>query len=217
MTIVYRACSTGNQNKIRPIKDKAELVEKCFNSFLKAFNGVDYDLTVLLDKPTPRLRKLFKDYVVEETYYTNFNEGNVKSFHRQIDIALSKKSAQFLFIEDDYYFLPYSGKVIVNSNLPLFTPYDHPDYYFDKRHDYETKVVLAGNHHWRKVSATTLTFGGSTEFLTAEASFIKKFGWADYPMWLEITNRYNLYAPIPSLATHMETQYLSPVIYWNFA
>ena len=45
---------------------------------------------------------------------------------------------------------------------------------------------------------------------------MKKYGWADHPMWLDITKRKKLYYPIPSLATHTEIEYLSPSIDWKY-
>jgi hypothetical protein len=45
---------------------------------------------------------------------------------------------------------------------------------------------------------------------------MKLFGWADEPMWKEITKDHSLVQAVPSLATHMETPYLAPNIDWNF-
>lgn len=213
MNIIYRACSTGNADKVRPIQDKYILVKTCFDSFIKAFEGVDYSLTVLLDKPTPEFREIFKGHTLEESFHTTFDEGNTGSFHRQLEIATDSATPYFFFVEDDYLFVPQAGKHIVDfvkNNSGFFTPYDHPDYYRDERHLYERNVVVY-SHHWGSVSATTLTFGGHRDTLLSEIDTIKRYGWADYPMWLDITQRHKLYAPLPSLATHMESEHLAPL------
>lgn len=225
LTVIYRACSTGNPDKIRPIQDKYDLVKTCFNSMLRAFGGVEYKLIVLLDKPTNEFRDIFNCMSLdgyEETFYIDWNEGNVKSFHRQLDIARSglelRGRGEFLLVEDDYYFLPGSGTIISKAvkELPFITPYDHPGYYSEKTHHYKKDVVIAGGHHWMNVISTTLTFGGQCSYLRKEIDTMKKYAWADHPMWCDVTKRIPLYAPIPSLATHMETQYLAPVIDWKF-
>lgn len=219
MIIVYRACAVGSY-KERPIEDKFDLVKTCFGSFRKAFEGLDYNLVVLLDKPTAQFRQIFEGVdTVEETFYSSFDEGNIKSFHRQIELGM-EHGGPFLFIEDDYLFLPTAGKHIYDalhteeSEEFFITPYDHPDYYRDERHQYERIVRMMGDYHWGSVSATTLTFGGTRKALEAERSTILSYGWADYPMWCDVTKRTPLYAAIPSLATHMETPHLAPGVNW---
>jgi hypothetical protein len=213
--IVYRACSVGGL-KERPIEDKRELVKTCFTSFLKAFGGVDYSLKILLDKPNTEFRELFKGHDVEESFYADFSEGNTRSFHRQIDIAL-EKGKDFLFVEDDYFWLDGKPVELALKEVDGFiTPYDHPGYYSEDIHSYDKKVRVMGNHHWQRVISTTLTFGGKYEHLKQEAETMKKYGWADHPMWLNVTKRLPLYSPIPTLATHMETPHLSPCVDWPF-
>jgi len=218
LLVVYRACSVGSKAKKRPIQGKINLVSVCFESFLKAFKNTDIQLKVLLDKPTNELRKIFAGYDTEETYYSTFTEGNIGSFHRQIDLALEVETP-FLFVEDDYFFLPNSGEKIVSAlkEFPFITPYDHPGYYSEERHKYPRKITVIGNHHWATIKSTTLTFGGKHESLLKEAKTMKKYGWADSPMWEDITQRMELYAPIPTFATHCEVDYLSPSIDWRFA
>lgn len=213
MIVIYRACPVGSL-KNRPISDKLELVETCFKSFLKAFGGVDYELNVLIDKPNKEIRDIFKGFDIEETYYTSFDEGNTKSFHRQIEIALEHEG-KFLFCEDDYYWLPEAGKIISQIDLPFFTPYDHPNYYLASKHlDRKESVLMNGGWHWRTIDSTTLTFGGQVEELRKEADLIRSYGWADEPMWNDIIQRVSLFAPVPTLATHMETEWLSPKVDW---
>lgn len=204
MIIIYRACSKGSPYK--GIGDKQDLVKECFTSFKKAFRPLDFDLVVLLDKPTKKLREIFRGENVEETYHEGFDMGNTASFHRQVDIALSSAHKSFLFVEDDYMWLPKAGEKIIGNKLPFFTPYDHPDYYLGGIHDYEREVVVENNWHWQTVSATTLTFGGQTELLRKEEDTIKSYGWADYNMWTDLVRRHKLYAPMPTLAGHIDVK-----------
>lgn len=217
MIIIYRACSQGNPSKNRPITPKVELVRRCFGSFLKAFDGVECEVRILLDKPTNEFREIFKGFKVEESYYADFNEGNIRSFHRQLDIACESDHPDFLLIEDDYYFLPHAGKVIEGNALSFYTPYDHPRHYDEDGHMNERQLITVDNNwHWRTIKSTTLTFGGKTDFLRDEVATMKKYGWADHPMWVDVTQRVALWSPIPSLATHMEVEHLSFCIDWDF-
>lgn len=211
MIVIYRACSLGSPYKGKI--DKPEVVKRCFKSFKKAFKDVDYDLVVLLDKPTPKMRDIFKGENVEETFYAGFDEGNTSSFHRQLDIATSTAHKSFFLCEDDYEFAPSAGQIIKDATqaLDFLTPYDHPDYYFRDIHEYKREVVLTAGRHWQSVSATTLTFAGKVETLKKEMDCMKRYGWADYDMWLDVTERYNLWAAIPSLATHMDEEFIAPM------
>lgn len=215
MIVIYRACSVGTSKK-RPIEDKIELVRICFNSFRDAFKGVKHDLIVLLDKPNQALRNIFEGINKrEEFFYPSFDEGNTGTFHRQIEIALERKD-QFFFVEDDYYFLPESGRKIVEAlkHFDFLTPYDHPGYYREKIHKYKRDIKLIGDQHWQTVISTTLTFAGKYGVLREEFATMQKYGWADHPMWCDITKRYKLWSPIPTLATHMEKPHLSPCVDW---
>lgn len=214
--IVYRACPQGNaKNKI--IEDKYELVKYCFNSFVTAFKGVDHTLKILLDKPDNKFRGLFKGYDVEESYHSGLSEGNVRSFHRQIDLALEHGEC-YLFVEDDYYFFPHAG-MIMEQAVQMFTlvsPYDHPAHYEGEFLAFGSSLVSVAGRHWRTIPSTTLTFGGGIETLAMEAETMKKYGWGDHPMFLDVTRRYPLYSPIPTLATHMEVGMLSPNVVYPF-
>lgn len=214
MLVVLRACPAPSINKIRPIEPKGELVRKCFASFKKAFEGVDYKLIVLLDKPNDEFRSIYQGEEIEELHFNGFNDGNIGTFHRQIDLALQSED-RFLFLEDDYFFLPEAGKVISQITLPFFTPYLHPDYFTNSNFRFP-KDVIFDHHYWMSINSTTLTFGGSHQALVQEAETMKRYGWQDDPMWKEITTRQQLYTPIPTLATHMETPYLSLGVDWQF-
>lgn len=214
--IIYRACPAGfAKNKV--IEDKHELVNLCFNSMLEAFDGIDYQLIVLLDKPSQKFRKLFEGHDVRESFFGDLQNGNVKSFHKQLDLVMELKK-DYLLVEDDYYFLPESGNIINEaiSSLPFITPYDHPDYYYSDLHAYKRDVIVEAGHHWQTVDSTTLTFGGQYEVLKEMVDTIKDYGITDHPMWKDVTGKYPLYSPIPTLSTHMETEFISPVTSFPF-
>lgn len=221
MNVLYRMCGSGSTTKHRPQDmDKSQLVQTCYNSFITAFMDVQPHVTFLIDKPTLDLVKLADacpfQHDIEIFHFGDFNEGNIGTFHRQLDLA--ENMDKVLFLEDDYYFLPDAGKII-NEALEVFdflTPYDHPGYYNEPVHHYKREVEVAVGRHWQTVISTCLTFAGHGNTIKGIKDVMKDFGWADHPMWVEITKHYKLWSPIPSLATHMEVEYLSPNVSWGF-
>lgn len=215
-------CGSGSTTKHRPQDmDKSQLVQTCYNSFITAFMDVQPRVTFLIDKPTLDLVKLADacpfQHDIEIFHFNDFNEGNIGTFHRQLDLA--ENMDKVLFLEDDYYFLPDAGSTInlALDTLEIITPYDHPGYYTEDVHVCRGKQVkLAAGHHWQDVLSTCLTFACKGSFIKEEKETMKKFGWADHPMWCELTQWHTLWSPIPTLATHMEVEYLSPNIRWGF-
>lgn len=217
MLVIYRLCSEGNPDKKRPIWPKMKLVEACFTSVMKAF---DCEFHFIIDKPTVELVNLVKTcshpYTMEILHTQGWMEGNEASYFRQLDVA-SEREDSVMLLEDDYYLLPNAGRKIEEAlkELTFITPYDHPGYYTETKHKYLRKVVNVGDHHWQKVIDTTLTFGASSGRIIKDNidKFKSNSVWDEH-IW-ETLGEYELWSPIPSLATHMETPYLSPVIKWQ--
>lgn len=221
MLIIYRLCPEGNPNKSRPIWPKIELIKVCFKSVIEAFKGTNVKFHFILDKITPELIQIVKSCPFESTIEPfrepSWEIGNEVTYFRQLDIASDTKES-VLLLEDDYYFLPHSGEVIINAlkELDFITPYDHIGYYTERKHDYSKQVKLVGDYHWMKVIDTTLTFGArSGELIKDNLEKFKSDSVWDEHIWKELSS-YSLWCPIPSLATHMETDYLAPSIKWEF-
>lgn len=218
LTAVYRTYPQEN-SKPRPFKGtKLELIKICFNSFLKAFEGVDLDLVILLDKTNNEHREIFKGYKTEESFYSGTIDSIVKSLHRAIDIALEKQN-KFILVEDDHYFLPGAGKIIEKAldDLEFLTAYDHPAHYDLNSYNYKRDVRLIGGQHWITVMSTTHSFAGQYQALKDEADLIKSYGFRDHVAWCDVTQRHKLWCPIPTLSTHVETGQLAPNVVWPFS
>lgn len=217
MNIIYRMCPEGNPNKHRPDNmTKMETVKTCYKSVLKAFPNAH--ITFIIDKPNVEIMELVEECPNKHDYeifhFESWNDGNVGTFHRQLDLA--QDMGKVLLLEDDYFFIPDAETIIENAldEFEFITPYDHPGYYTEAEHDYKREVELAGGRHWQTVSSTCLTFASTGERIKAVIDTMKKFGWQDHFMWLELTQEHKLWSPIPSVATHMEVEYLAP--YWRF-
>jgi len=111
-------------------------------------------------------------------------------------------------------------------------------------HNYKSRIIFE-KRHWRTVASTCCTFLTTKTVLKKTAKYLKlypKLG--DYGMWLALTKMglraalvrrprlvakiyasalkqmlvgraYNLWAPIPSIATHMVGLYLAPGVDWT--
>jgi hypothetical protein len=213
-------CPEGNPNKKRPSNlSKMELVKYCYESVITAFPRSE--ITFLVDKPNLELINLIDScpnlHTIATFHFGSWDEGNIGTFHNQLDLAV-KDGGKVLLLEDDYFFLPGAEYIIENAldKLEFLTPYDHPGYYTEDIHNYKREIIVAGGHHWQTITSTTLTFATTSKALENVIETMKKYGWQDHNMWLEITKNHKLYSPIPSLATHMESPYLAPAINWGF-
>jgi hypothetical protein len=209
MKVLYRLTSINSINKIRPVElDKQGLIELCLNSFIEGFKSINPTVHFIIDKPTVELADACDSIPFEHTIETlqtdDWNSGNLASFYRQIDLAKEADDEVF-FLEDDYYFLPNAGEEMEKA-LRIYdfvSPYHHPS------------IIPLGSvkDGWQLIPSTTLTFATHPQLITDD---FKKYGWADEPMWKEITDKYTLVQPVPSLATHMETPYLATSVDWSF-
>ena len=189
--------------------DKLGLIKMCMASFVNAFKDIQPFVHFIIDKPTIELVDLCDsiqfDHELELLHTDDWNSGNVVSFHRQIDLG-KEANDDVLFLEDDYYFLPDAGeKLLEGLKLHEFvSPYHHPS----------IKPISAVKDGWQTIPSTTLTFATNSKYIDVDV--MKEYGWADEPMWKEVTLKYSLAQPVPSLATHMETPFLAPSVDWSF-
>jgi hypothetical protein len=99
--------------------------------------------------------------------------------------------------------------------------YDHSDKYlfqngFHKNYaNLQSQIFVAGQRHWRTVPSTCYTF--ITRGKTFREDFeILKSDLMDHQMFGELEKKgRTLISPIPSLATHCMSTYLSPCISWE--
>jgi hypothetical protein len=61
-----------------------------------------------------------------------------------------------------------------------------------------------------------MTFGMTKEVFEDGKGILNKYGYLDNDVWVELSARgHKLWTPIPSFATHMVKDYLSPAIPWQ--
>jgi hypothetical protein len=189
-------------------------------SFVEAFADVKPKIFFLLDSCGLEYDEMIKkemkwDYEIEHLSCNNQNASYLIQLDRAKDL-----DDYVLFQEDDYVYLKGAGKKIQEAVkvLEFINPYDHLEFYTINKefHQPPFDIKLVENHHWRTIDFNTMTYGCHSGKLTAYWEPLHKYGFWDKDTWTEMTKAgTKLWCPIPSLATHMHSNFLSPGIDWE--
>lgn len=226
MKVFYRICPFPNGKSALFTNDKLKLTEFCLKSFVRAFKDVKPEMTFILDSCPDEYAKMIFDNVPFKKDILSFDGlGNEGSFHMQLSMAATYDGPVMLQ-EDDYFYLNEVGSILddalkcvekwFDNDNKFFTPYDHPDYYNKEWHNYEKVMHYIGDCKWMRVDSTCLTFATNGKTIKKYLDIIKSFGTADHPMWVHLKKLgCSLYSAFPSLATHMDKEFLAPNINWQ--
>lgn len=232
VTFFYR--STGPDRFPR----RPEYFDKlnCLRSFLLAFRHVAPRAAVVFlnDGPVPEEREGLMRRFGSVILLPGI--GNSPSFRRCVASALALNDGELAyFAEDDYLYVEsaFARMLDVFDTIPradYVTLFDHKDRYTrrdDARGGYSRLFVAAGQH-WRTVESTCMTFGARVRRLRSDA-WVLKLGTVprrrpkDRLMWRLLQGQHlftwkypkrMLLGPVPSLATHMDTAGLAPLVDW---
>jgi hypothetical protein len=165
-----------------------------------------------------------------------FDAGNeAQAFIFTLDLLMSsiladriKPDDYIMIVEDDYMFKPNWAKFIIEGiNLVgdqgFVAPYDHNDKYDYNIYPNLNAQLYAGNLcHWRTTPSTTNTYAGKAKVFQKFYELHKQFSQGvsvsrDHEKFIETwKSGGKLISPIPSIASHIETNYLAPCYNWNF-
>jgi len=220
--IYYRLYNQDDMTK-RPIGYSKE---NCFNNFLKVCES---PINIVCDGKCP-------EWLTQELFIHLDNVGNAQSFWRTYNEALKHGDNDWVyFAEDDYIYLPTAMTelelAIQNLDVDFITLYDHPGRYeYLPEHnltDNKNTIKLSGSRHWRSSPSTTMTFAASVNALRACYDLFDVWtnrvgftvSWELFPRLQGLRGEkdygFRLMGPMPSLATHCVTGYLSPCIDWE--
>jgi hypothetical protein len=133
--------------------------------------------------------------------------------------------------------------LLERDDVDFITPYDAPDFYENTiLHNYPSNIIFHEDRHWRTVASTCLTFMTKNRVLLEAEKPLRSYSKiSDFTMWVAITRikrfnapcqvlrraykhnpfqmifgkQYNLWAPMPSLATHMVSTHMAPGTDWE--
>jgi hypothetical protein len=216
--IIYR--HTGNVSGVGKNRPHWFSYDRSLNNILSTTEGVDF----------------IKFHLIYDGVYTgadsridcvvNFQGGTdwlsyIYAWQYAKSLSLEEKDLVY-FVENDYAFVPnwpYKVQELFETynGLEYVTPYDHPDFYNSSNYpELMTYIVLTGTHHWKTVPSST----GSiiiTKKILEEDFDIHTTVPSDRGRFelLTATRSRSVLAPVPSLTTHCEVEWLAPTIDWE--
>jgi len=222
--IAYYRISDRGFAKVKPqyINNK-----NCLNNFVKNF---EYDaLYIIADNVK---EETFQ--ILQERYHDKYTElirtklDNRRSFIFAFDHAIKNFNDDDIiyFVENDYVHCQGASQVLAEGLeiADYVTLYDHPDKYLPEYKDsWPTSCYKTKNSHWVLVPSTPMTFGTTVRSLKQDSEMFDNIirnnndTHTNSKAFFNTIAKYNnkkLATPIPSMATHGETEWLAPFINW---
>lgn len=219
INVFYRICPYQSSRSVFPDGDKLTQTKICLASFWEAFRNVTRKITFILDSCPPEYKKEIDKIIdCKKTYYEGENMGNLGSYMKQIELALKLNDKEKVyFAEDDYLYVPKAGEKLQSALdvCDFVTLYDHPDYYHAPHLTDDHINIYYFGQQWISRMSTCLTFGTRAGYIKKKRKVLEKYGVSDFAMWCELTEEYDLFSPVPSLATHAVVGLLAPNIDWQ--
>ena len=200
LAIAHRVCPALSKTAVH-FSDKFEMVQSTTASLARAINGINAQLTVILDGCPTKYEELFdKTFANTETIaYERIvtpTIGNAATYAKQHDIlsALAEKAEFLYFSEDDYLYNPVALHAMMHflrqPDVDFVTPIDHPDRYSHIVPERLKVEVRATDYcHWREVGTTCCTFMTKAETFKRAARRLAEYGRGsgDGPLWIGLT------------------------------
>ena len=220
MIVLYRITSIKSTNP-SPLyqEDKNKLNEFCLESFLKFYIDVKPKIIFLADHCD--CQTMIRDLCLKHGYdyeIRNSNHGINQAMLESYKIV-SKIDDYVLLAECDYLYRGIEGKIFLKSleELKLVSPYDHLNYYKDKKlHSATCDIKLVDGKHFRTTERNTMTWGCHSDLIKENLDMLNSHGYLDGQVWYDLKDKgYDLHVPILSMATHMVKNYLAPGVNWE--
>ena len=236
MKIIYRISDGGYA------KEKPDYIGKieCLVNFMNSLGKVEpYDVRIIADKCSEKtiqkINEVMSHYPAFILHQTSYGNG-AASFKFALEMAtLNPNDEEIIyFVEDDYVHLygwPERMKEVFDeTKVEFVTLYDHPDKYINGSDGGNprvegggevTRVIRTTTRHWKLTNSTTMTFAAKVKTLKKYSKIMEPHVNGTHPndwgMWCDIyTQGGSLVSPIPALATHGETAWLSPGVDWSY-
>jgi hypothetical protein len=205
--------------------DKINLARLCLRSFVDAFSSVGPTVNYILDNCGGEWDQMIKEVYPGNIIHLDREDKTPPmgydhtSYYKQLDLAKDVHD-YVLFQEDDYIYLPNSGKKLFDAMkaLEFVSPYDHLEFYTRTvgQHQPPFDIKLVGEQHWRTIDFCTMTWGCHSDRLLDYWDQLHLHGCWDKDTWVEMGKRgAKLWTPIPSLATHCHRDFMAPSIDWE--
>lgn len=205
-------------SKIPPVfpNDKYKLSKLCLESFKKSLEGLNFKICALLDTCPEEYTALFKEIFNKDNLeIINLdNQGNKKTFKKQIEILINQNDSEIVyFAEDDYFYIKNISnmiKLLKSGKADFVTPYEHPGCY-SSDHIIKNNVEIIDNQKYITVQHACLTFMTTKNNLIKNKRYLQIFSdWfgSDFVVWGCITlgSDYFKYIKLLSKASNYNTE-----------
>lgn len=225
--IFNRHCylSSVSINKSRP---KWFCRKKCFENLKNTMDQKNCELFIIYDENKGSLDKHFVRF---EKNIKIINSGyEADSFIKLLEyiISFDFDPETIIYIVEDDYLHVYNWCDILREGFNLgfdyITLYDHFDKYTNSYSNLNSKILISDSTHWRTTPSTTNTY--ATKFKNLKRDFDTHLKYSknlyislDHEKFIHL-NKEGKYlgSPIPGASTHVETEWMSPIIKWeNYA
>ncbi len=196
LAICYRIYPAISKIPAIHADNKYKMSELCLRSFVRALDGIEPRIWVLLDNCNQHYNDLFIKYLQPYQYeLINLNKkGNAGTFGMQMDILSKQNFSNYIyFAEDDYFYLENAFlntiNVLINNNTEFATPYNHPDYDNLPLHNYKYSIENLNGINWRNAASTTMSFMTTKNNLKKYYKIFDSYTKLNYDasMWFAIT------------------------------
>jgi len=227
LSIVYRIYP--KVSKVPPIysDNKLKLSELCLKSFKAALGNIEAKIWIILDNCPDEYKQMLDEILSGYNY--EFIEvdgiGNGQTFKMQLEILSAQSFSEYVyFAEDDYFYLPNSiemmlNTIMSNNEIHFLTPYNHLDYYQSDFHNYHIEHKYFNNKEWKKVNSTCMTFMSSKKVINECYTTLQTYSnnnW-DNSMFMTITgiNATNFSLMFKSVfnSTHLFKSYIKQFLH----
>jgi hypothetical protein len=215
--ILYRHTNHSGFGKNRPSWFS---YEKSLNNILSTIDGLDFvkfhlmfDGDCQINDSRIHCTEVFKGGSDWASYLYTWNYAK--------NLNLNDDDIVY-FAENDYAFRPewpFKAKELFSTyeDIDYVTLYDHPDFYNPNHYPGLTSYILpTKTHHWKTVPSSTGSVLVSKRIINEDFD-IHTSNPSDRGRFehLSAYKGRSVLAPIPSLSTHCEVEWLAPVIDWE--
>ena len=223
--IFQRHCNFSS-NSVGKTRPEWFTREQCFKNLLDTLT-TNTKLTVVFDgEPDGHFINNYEGF--ELLKFKGGNDGlsflNLVNYVESLDLP---EEDIVYFLEDDYLHQPKWPEVLQEGfdyiGVDYITLYDHKDKYFLPMYEnLQSKVLATPSVHWRTCPSTTNTYACRVKTFKKHIEIHKEYcdlerGFTrDHDKFIRLWQEgSNLISSIPGYSTHVEVEFMSPVVDWE--
>lgn len=229
MKVYYRL---SNKNAgISKVKLPHATKEHCLNNCVSVFGKES--ITVVGDNLNKETEQMVQDLSLELVNVSNGSGAG--TFRDALNLAIqdNRDDEVIYLLEDDFLHTLNANKIIeegVKTFNMYVTGYDHLDKYINKDFGGNpfiedggevTRVIKSESSHWKITNSTVMSFAATVNRLKEDKDLLDKFSSSSitdsFGFFLTLAKEKGVgcLSSIPGVSTHVEKNWLSPLVDWS--